>query len=106
MGYNEGPTRTFPNNAALGKAVRVVLSAGNLAAAGAADRELGVMEYRTLSNNEEGTVRLRTASGTRLVVVNAAIGTGAKVFAAAGGKVGPTGTICRGTALEAATADG
>lgn len=106
MSYHEGPTRTFPNNAALSKAIRVVLSAGNLAAAGASDIAIGTMEYRALAGDEVGTVRLRTASGTQLMVASGAISANAAVYAAASGKVAGSGTILIGIALEAATADG
>ena len=106
MSYSEGPTRTFPNNAALTKGTRVTLSSGNLAAADANTVEFGTMEYRALSTDELGTVRLRNSSGTRLMVANAAISSGGRVYAAASGKVAPTGTLSRGVALEAATADG
>jgi hypothetical protein len=38
-------------------------------------------------------------------VASAAIDAGAKVYAAAGGKVAPTGTLLIGTALDAASAN-
>jgi hypothetical protein len=106
MSYQEGPTRGFPNNAALSKGIRVVLSAGYLAAASASQVALGTMEYRALSTNEQGTVRLRTAPGTQLMVASGAITAGNPVYAAASGKVAASGTVYCGTALEAATADG
>jgi hypothetical protein len=84
----------------------VVLSAGVLAAAGSTDVALGTMEYRALAGDEQGTVRLRTAAGTQLMVASGAITAGNPVYAAANGKVAGAGTVFCGTALEAATADG
>src|SRR5687768_17009984 len=106
MSYIDGPTRSFANSAALGKGIRVVLSAGVLAAASASQVALGTMEYRTLSTDEQGTVRLRTAPGTQLMVASGAITAHNPVYAAASGKVASTGTVYVGTAMEASTADG
>jgi hypothetical protein len=61
MSFQEGPTKGFANNAALAKAIRVALSSNYLAAADANTIALGTMEYRTLSTDELGTVRLRNA---------------------------------------------
>lgn len=105
MSYTEGPTKSFPNNAALAKGLRVKLSGGYLAAAGATDVELGTMEYRTLATDEQGTVRLRTASGTNLFVASEAITAANPFYAAANGKVAATGTVYCGHAMEAATAN-
>jgi hypothetical protein len=106
MSYIDGPTRSFPNNAALGKGIRVKLSGGYLAAAGSTDVELGTMEYRTLATDDQGTVRLRTAPGTVLAVASGAITAGNNCYGAASGKVALSGTVLTGIALESATADG
>lgn len=107
MSYVETPTRTFASSSlAIGKYLRVVMTAGVLAIAGADVAELGVTEYPVLSGDTTGTVRLRTAQGTRKVVANGAITAGSNTFAAASGKVSATGTVFTGIALEAATADG
>lgn len=107
MSYQDGPTRTFPNNAAVGKGIRVVQTAGYLVAAGAHADDLGVMEYATLAANEEGTVRLASAAGTQQMVASAAITAPALVYGAASGKVSATanGKLI-GLALTSATADG
>jgi hypothetical protein len=104
--FVEGPTRTFPNNAAIAPHLRVTLSAGYLAAAGATTVELGTMERRSLATDEYGTVRLVTAQGTCKMVASDAITAANPVYAAAGGKIAPTGTVVVGKALEAAGADG
>lgn len=109
MSLVAAPTRTFPNNAAIGKHIRVTLSSGYLAAAGAAVKDLGTMEYASLSTDDAGTVRMRTAEGSVICVAAGAIAAGAEVFTAADGKVNDvqaTGAFSYGTALTAATGDG
>lgn len=103
--HTEGRTKTFPANTALAKGIRVKLSAGFLAAAGASDVELGTLENAILSTDELGTVVLRTADGTETFVASEAITAGNPFYAAASGKVAATGTVYCGTALEAATAN-
>jgi hypothetical protein len=44
--------------------------------------------------------------GTSKMTASAAISAGAKVYAAADGKIAPTGTVLIGNAVDAATADG
>jgi hypothetical protein len=109
MSYVATPTRTFANNAALAKHLRVKLSSGYLAAAGAADKELGTMEYASLSTDEAACVRLRTAEGTQPFIAAGAIAAGAAVYTAASGKVNDdqaAGAFALGTALTAASGDG
>jgi hypothetical protein len=109
MSYVATPTRTFPNNTALAKHLRVTLSSGFLAAAGATTKELGTMEYASLSTDEAACVRLRTAEGTAIFIAAGAIAAGAAVHTAASGKVNDdqaTGAFALGTALTAAAADG
>jgi len=102
-----GATRTFPNNAALGKGIRVMMSGGYLAAAGIGDDELGVMEEATLATDGEGTVRLSAQGETLRCVANAAITQYAEIYAAADGEISPTVSGSRwGIALEAASGDG
>lgn len=104
----ETPTRTFTTGAALARYLRVVLSAGKLAAAGIADRELGQTERRTYADGDAVAVRLRNAPGTCIMIANAALAVGADVFTAAAGKVGASASTARkiGTALSASAADG
>ncbi|MBL9084202.1 MAG: hypothetical protein JNK76_20550 [Planctomycetales bacterium] len=104
-GYVETPVKSFPNNAALSEGLRVVLSGGYLAAAGAGDIELGTMEERSFSTDTAAPVRLRNAQGTRRMIANAAISQYAAVYAAASGKVAPSGPRKIGIALTAAGAN-
>lgn len=104
--YVEGPCKGFTPGGALGQHLRVTLSSGVLALAGAGEFGLGTMENPTFSTAETGTVRLRTAAGTRKMVANAAITAGAPVYAAASGKIAPSGTFLIGEALDAASGDG
>jgi hypothetical protein len=104
--FVETPTKAFPNNAAIDPHLRVALSGGYLAAAGASTVELGTMERRSLAADEYGTVRLRTAQGTRKMVASGSITKGNPVYAAASGKIASSGTVYCGTALEASATDG
>lgn len=104
-GYVEGPVKSFPNNAALSEGLRVVLSGGYLAAAGAGDIELGNMDERSFAADTAAPVRLRNAQGTRRMIANAAISQYAAVYAAASGKVAPSGARKIGIALTAAGAN-
>lgn len=102
-----GETRSFPNNAALGRGIRVALSGGNLAAAGITDDEIGVMEELTLAADTKGSVRLPNSGQTVRAVANGAITQYAEIYAAASGKVSATVSGPRwGIALEAASGDG
>jgi hypothetical protein len=102
--YVETPTKTFTAAGALGQHLRVITS-GALALAGAGDVELGTMEIPCLVAGP-ATVRLRTAQGTQKFVANGAITAGDLVYAAAAGKVGSSGTVLIGEALETASGDG
>jgi hypothetical protein len=104
--FVETPTRTFTAGAAIAQHLRVKLSSGKLAVAGASDVELGTTEYASFADLDVVSVRLRTAEGTAKMTASEAITSGNPVYAAAGGKVASTGTVYVGTALEAATADG
>src|SRR5687768_10774128 len=108
--YVETPTRTFPSDGtAIGQHLRVKLSSGVLALAGAADKELGTAEYGILAGDELATVRLRNAPGTKIGVAAGAITAGVEVYTAAAGKyddVQAAGAFYAGTSLTTATADG
>ncbi len=108
--YVETPTRTFPSDGtAIGQHLRVKLSAGVLALAGATDKELGTAEYGVLSGEERATVRLRNAPGTKIGIAAGEITAGSEVYTAASGKYDDaqaTGAFYAGTALTDATADG
>lgn len=105
--YTEAAVRQFTANAALGQHLRVaVLSTGKVALAEAGQMGIGTTENPATAANELVGVRLNSAQGTRKVVASGAISEGSLVYAAASGKVGSSGTVCYGVALEAATADG
>lgn len=99
--------RTFPNNSALAGNLRVKLSSGNVAVAGATDDEIGVLEQRTQSTELIAPVRLPATHETIRVTASEAIAQYANVFPAAGGKISATDNGPRwGIALEAASGDG
>jgi hypothetical protein len=104
--YVEASVRGFTASAAIGQHLRVYLTSSNtLALAGANDYGIGTMEDPSTAANEPVGVRLNSAMGTRKCVANAAITVGDPVYLAASGKVGSSGSVRYGTALEAATAD-
>lgn len=105
--YVETPTRNFQANAAIAQFKRVILSSGELVAAGADDRELGTLENAALAADEQVAVRLRTAQGTVKMLAAGAISLGARVYGAASGKINDVenGNPV-GIALEAASGDG
>ncbi|MGB0714263.1 MAG: capsid cement protein [Phycisphaerae bacterium] len=109
--FVEGPTRTFRASAAIGRYLRVKMTAGKVALAGvgATDEpaELGTMEMAAFAADELVSVRLRNAPGTVKMVASGAITQGAAVFGAAAGKISAsTSGAAIGRALEAASADG
>lgn len=87
--------------------VRVAVdSNGEISAAGASDRGIGVTQ-EAIAADGNGTVKLWSAPGTFLMQAAAAITRGASIYAAASGEVDDTGTYDLGlVALEAATAQG
>lgn len=100
-------TPTFPSNSALGRAIRVKMSAGFLVAAGATDDELGTLNDAVLSTDTLGAVIPFNESGVKEFVCSAAVAELATVYAAASGKVTSTpGTLRRGIALKAGSGDG
>jgi hypothetical protein len=104
--YVESAVRGFAAGAAIGQFLRVYLTASNtLALAGANDYGIGTMEDPSTAANEQVGVRLNSAQGSRKCVANGAITVGDPVYLAASGKVGASGSVRYGTALEAATAD-
>ena len=104
--FIDGPTRQFTSNGAIAQYLRVVLSSGVLAAAGATVPCIGTAEDPILAADTTGTVRLRNAGGTRKMVASSAITLGNPVYASASGRVASTGTVMEGIALEAAAASG
>lgn len=105
-GYIEGPVRTFQAGGAIAKNLRVKLSAGVLAAAGAAEQSIGTIEIAALASGDKVPVRVANAQGTRKMVASAAITSDATVYGAAGGKISATANgNPEGIALEAAAGD-
>jgi hypothetical protein len=107
-GSNETGVITATAGGAIAQHLRVKLSAGVLAVAVLADRELGTLEEEAFASGDIRAVKLRNHPGTRKMIANAAIAVGADVFTAAAGKVGATatGAFREGIALTAAAADG
>lgn len=104
--FYEASTRAFLASAAIAPFTRVsLLSTGKVAAAGAGEFGVGTAETRSFADNDPITVRVNSSEGTKKVIASTAITIGAQVYAAAAGRVAATGTICLGTALEAATAN-
>lgn len=110
---NETGFKTFTATAvALAKNVRVLLdSSGTISVAGVSDEWIGTT-VEDIAASGTGTVRLRNQPGTHFFTASAAITRGAKLYAAASGKVDDGSTVLGGgapigfEALEAATADG
>jgi hypothetical protein len=102
---NSGPI-SLPANAALGPYVRVKLTAGYLALAGAADDEIGTLAGRILAGETSGAV-IPLGDDAVLAIAAGAISQFADVYRAASGKLSATPNGQRwGIALEAAAADG
>ena len=80
-------TKTFVAGGALDQHLRVKLSSGKLAAAGIADDWIGTTLNEAFADGDAVAVRLRSAQGTSKYIAAGAITTGARVYAAASGKV-------------------
>ena len=95
---------------AIGKNLRVKLSAGKYYKAGISDKDVGVSENQAFADGDPLTIRLRTSKGTCKVVANATgVTAGGEIYTAASGKISPTfasGSYPFGMSLEASTADG
>lgn len=111
MQVNATPIGTFDVNAAIGPYLRVKLTAGVLALAGADDVEVGTTQRRVLVTGlgrvDAAAVVLPNAPGTVKMIAAGAIDQYAEIYGAAGGKMSatPNGNFL-GFAMEAATADG
>lgn len=110
---NETGFKTYTATAtAIAANIRVALdSNGLISAAGVSDDWIGTtVAYVAASGT--GTVRLRNQAGTHFFTASAAVTRGAKLYAAADGKVDDASTVLAGgapigfEANEAATADG
>lgn len=98
---------TRPCAAATTERLRVHLnSSGQWAISGATTRCAGVSERTTTAAAQPLSAQLRTKEGTLLMTANGAITAGNRVYAAASGKVGSSGSHVEGIALNTTTADG
>jgi hypothetical protein len=94
--------RSFPNNAALAQGTVVKMSGGFLAAAGATDRAIGVMENRSFATDPVGSVRMFMDTARHIAA--GAVTQYADVYQAASGQLGTTvAGAPYGMALEAAS---
>jgi len=99
--------RTFVAGAAIAQYLRVKLSSGKLAAAGAADIDIGTLRDASFADLDLRVVKLRAAQGTVKMVAAGAIDAGAIVYGAASGKVNDVANGNPvGQAMETVTADG
>lgn len=102
----DGPNRSFESNEAIAQFLRVYLTSGKIAVAGAGEKSLGTALQPSFAAGEHQAVRLRNGPGTRFMVANGAISAGARCYGAASGKISATpGGQFEGIALEAATAN-
>lgn len=106
--FVEECVRSFPSTAALAKYRRVKVTSNVLAYAGSTDTEVGTIEVDGFATSDAVNVpvRLRNAEGTALMVASDVIAKDDPCYAAANGKVAPSGTVLIGKALVAAGADG
>ena len=106
-GLIHGPTATGKATSALAAWRRVHISSGLLDYAGASDTDaVGVLERAAFAAGDYVEYRMITAEGTCQVMASDAITAGASCYAAASGKVAPSGSVLVGIAMEASSADG
>lgn len=96
----------FAAGAARAAHLRVYLSSGALATAGATQAMIGTQDQASFAATDRVNVRLKSAQGTMKCVASEGITGGALVYAAASGKVASSGTVVEGVAMETVTADG
>ena len=109
IGPQKGEAYTFTFAADTEPYLRVyVNSSGQAAIAGADDRSAGVNGGNGVDVSEYalGDVLFHHQCAFTVMKASGAISAGAKVFAAASGKVASSGSVCEGTAIDAASADG
>lgn len=80
--------------------------ANHIAVTAATDTPIGTVDDEAAAAEDEVNVNLLNSDRTHKMVANAAITAGVPVFAAASGKIAPTGTVRVGIALSAASTDG
>lgn len=99
----ETPTRTFIAAAEVLRRRRVKMNGASIEHCTGSDEGIGYA-LNDAAIGEATAVRLDNAQGTHEVVAHAAITAGAVVYAAAAGRVAPTGTVEVGVALTPAGA--
>jgi len=98
---------TLPCNTTLGRFIRVKMSGGYLAAAGATDNEIGVLNDAIVTAGDYGSVLPNNIGGVRFMVAAGAFSQYASVYGAASGYIDDTANEHYiGVALDAATAAG
>jgi hypothetical protein len=97
---------TMVAGAALAPFLRVKLSTGKVVVAGDADDELGTTAGRALAEDDPIAVIPRGEGGVRYCVAANSFAQFAQMYAAANGKVDDSGTLTRGFALDASSANG
>jgi len=103
---NDTGFRTFYCDAAIAQYLRVKASSTGCAVAGASDISIGSLREASFAAGDYRTVLLRSKAGTHKMVASDAIAKGNPVYAAASGKVAPSGSVYEGIALCAAAANG
>jgi len=101
----ETATKTFGSSETISAHLRVKVSSGLIAAAGAQEADIGVIGAAVLTSGDYAAVRLRNAQGTCKMVAAGTFSQNAVVYGAASGTIDdvPNGNVI-GIALEAATA--
>ena len=98
---------TLPCDTTIARYLRVKMSGGYLAAAGATDNEIGTLEAAILTAGDRGSVVPRAIGGTRFMIAAGAFSQYAAIYGAAGGKVDDVSNENYvGIALQAATTVG
>jgi hypothetical protein len=105
MSQQRNSPSSFVAGEALGQYRRVRLNnAGQVEYSDAADYGIGIVQ-NTVASGSHATVRSYEHGGSHQMVASAAVVINKLVYAAADGKVAPTGTLVIGTAKEAASGD-
>jgi hypothetical protein len=99
----DGINRTFTAAGALVAFTRVKMSGAKITNAGDEETAIGVVQEAAAADGDLVSVRLFFP--TFKMVAHAAITVGAAVYAAASGELDSSGTLIKGYALEASTAD-
>jgi len=106
----ETNTKTFAASAAIGKHERVKIeSAGTIAQAGLAEKEIGTALNEAYAAGDNVAVHLSSAAGTCKMIAIEAISVASAVYTETDGKIQDTAQATAylvGIALEEATADG